>query len=191
MSEKVECVIHSLRMSLTNEDRIIILQDRDGERFLPIWVKRGDLESILVALEHTLMARPMTHDLIMSLFNTLEAELLYIEIDDLREDIYFAKLHLKAQGVEHIVDSRPSDAIALALRARVPIFVSKNILEEVAIRPEDAMVLENEETGPLPDGDLSPFADFLDTLNSDKGAADSKADDSPMPPEEPEKPEDS
>lgn len=173
MSEMVECVIHSLRMSLTNEDRIIILQDREGEHYLPIWVKRGDLESILVALEQTLMARPMTHDLVMSLFNTLDAELLRVEVDDLREDIYYAKLYLRHQGEEMSVDCRPSDAIALALRARVPILVRKDILEDVGIRPEDAMGMEENASDEALEGDLSPFSDFIDSLG--------KPDDEPKP----------
>jgi hypothetical protein len=106
---------------------IIILRDDEEKRSLPIWVGIFEANAIALELEKIATARPMTHDLIKSILETVEAQLVKIVVTDLKENTFYAVLHLKLGGAEYTVDSRPSDAIALALRAAAPIFVDEDV----------------------------------------------------------------
>ena len=109
---------------------IVILHDEEGKEILPIWIGKFEANAICFALEGVKPPRPMTHDLTKSILDTLDARMISAVIHDLRESTYFAKIHLWFQESEIVIDSRPSDAIALALRTQAPIFVTEEVLSK-------------------------------------------------------------
>jgi len=170
MGKMRECVINSVRVSLINQDRIVVLKDKEDELYLPIWIGLFEFESITIALQKIEVARPLTHDLMKNLISSLDARLISVEITALESDTYYANLIIEQHGAQKRIDSRPSDAIALVVRTGVPIFVDEEVLERAGIRPEPETSEEIEEGGEsteLP-GDLSVFEDFLDQLGKQK-----------------------
>jgi uncharacterized protein len=109
---------------------ILILRDEEDKRSLPIWVGLAEANAIAIELEKIPTARPMTHDLIKSILESLRARVLKVVVTDLRDNTFFAVLHLQLGGNEITVDSRPSDAIALALRVGAPIFVAEEVVQK-------------------------------------------------------------
>lgn len=197
MPEMVEVMIDSVRVSLTNQQRIILLRELGGETFLPIWVGPYEAEAITIALQEIEISRPQTHDLLISVFSHLNARLIRVEVTELRGDVFYGNLVLEVNGGQMMIDTRPSDAIALAVRAHAPIFVSKSILVEAGITPEKEIKPENqkadqgEESAPAPKDEepeskarLSVFEDFLQNLD----LGDMK--DTPGDEESPDKPQD-
>jgi bifunctional DNase/RNase len=186
MSDMIEVAIDSVRVSLMSPQRVVVLRQTDAERFVPIWVGPYEAEAITVALQEIEMIRPLTHDLLKSLFNTFNAKIKRVEIVSLREEIFFGNIVAEANGEEVNIDSRPSDAIALAVRAHVPIYVHQSVLDEAGITPETDMQTEGPETGEgstSEDGSdrLSIFEDFIDQLDlgklDDKDKPDDASDD--------------
>jgi bifunctional DNase/RNase len=169
MGKMIECQIDSVRVSLTNQDRIIVLKDKERERYLPVWIGIFEAESITIALQNIAIARPLTHDLFLKLMEQLGAKLLRVEINSLVSGTYFANLVVETDKTLYI-DCRPSDALALVVRSGVPIFVDEDVLEEVAIRPEDFLdeslpLSPDEEMDESEDpGDTSLFDDFLNNM---------------------------
>jgi bifunctional DNase/RNase len=123
----VEMKVRGLALDPVSNMPIILLRDEEEKRSLPIWVGIFEANAIALELEKIATARPMTHDLIKSILETVEAQLVKIVVTDLKENTFYAVLHLKLGGAEYTVDSRPSDAIALALRAAAPIFVDEDV----------------------------------------------------------------
>lgn len=109
---------------------IVILNDEENKDVLPIWIGKFEANAICFILEGITPPRPMTHDLTKSILDTLDIKIISIVINNLKDNTYYAKIHLSSQGSEVVVDSRPSDAIALALRSSAPIFVSEDVLEK-------------------------------------------------------------
>ena len=109
---------------------IVILKDLTGEKILPIWIGFMEASSIAMELEKTPRVRPLTHDLMKNLIETLKFSVTRVEVTDLRNDTFYAEIRLKRGGEEHIIDSRPSDAIAIALRTGSSIFVKDEVLEK-------------------------------------------------------------
>jgi bifunctional DNase/RNase len=136
MSEMIEVTIDNIRVSLMSPQRLVILRESGGQRFLPIWVGPYEAEAITVALNEIEIVRPLTHDLIRNLFGIFEAQIKRIEINALREDIFYANIVFEANGQTYNLDSRPSDAIAIAVRARVPILVNTDVMDEAGVTPE-------------------------------------------------------
>ncbi len=174
MPAMIEVVIESLRVSLTNQHRIVVLRERDGERHLPIWIGQFEAESITLALQEIEVARPQTHDLLKNAIHALNGRLVRIEIVSLREDVFYGNLIIEVNGETIQVDSRPSDAIALAIRCRVPILVSSEILEVAGFIPEQEISADAAEDGqenlleePVEENEdrLSVFEDFLESLD--------------------------
>jgi hypothetical protein len=179
MPEMVEVVIDSVRVSLMSPQRVVILRQKDTDRYLPIWVGPYEAESITVALQEVEMIRPLTHDLLKNLFAVFEGKILRVEIVSLKEDIFYGNIVAETGSRMTNVDSRPSDAIALALRAHVPILVSREVLDEAGIVPEkdiqdQASPPPAREAKPVPpptkesQDRLSVFEDFLSQLDEDK-----------------------
>ncbi|MFQ5829218.1 MAG: bifunctional nuclease family protein [Candidatus Methylomirabilia bacterium] len=143
----VEMKVRGLALDPLSNMPIIILRDEEEKRSLPIWVGIFEANAIALELEKVTTPRPMTHDLIKNILEALQARVLKVVVNDLRENTFFAVLHLQLGGSEVTVDSRPSDAIALALRVGAPIFVDEDVVErsktveaakEVeAVNPED------------------------------------------------------
>jgi len=197
MANYKKAVIDSIRVSLTNQQRIVILREQDEKaRYLPIWVGTYEAEAITVGLQEVEVARPQTHDLLGNLILALGARLVRVEVSELRDDAFYANLILEVNGRELAVDCRPSDGLALAVRARVPIFVEEEVLNQAGVVPEeesrnrdraDQLALPHPPEGesePASEGRLSIFEDFLQNLdldNLDKPAED----DEPKNPDEP------
>jgi bifunctional DNase/RNase len=132
----VEVSIDSIRVSLMSQHRIVILKDVDSERFLPIWIGPFEAEAITVSLQEMEVARPLTHDLLRNVIQSLGAEVLQIKITELRDDVFYARIVMRLDGRELEIDSRPSDALALAVRVHVPIFVDESVMRDAATKPE-------------------------------------------------------
>lgn len=190
MSRMVEVVIDSVRVSLTNQQRIVVLRESNTERYLPIWIGPYEAEAITIALQEIEVARPQTHDLLKNILTTLNARLLRIEVVSLKEDVFYGNLVVEVDGRTVFIDSRPSDALALAARAHVPILISREVMDSAGVIPEDD--LQNQRpTPPAPPppvaGDepevegssarLSVFEDFLQNLDLDN--LENKEDDEP------------
>jgi bifunctional DNase/RNase len=185
----IEVVIDSVRVSLMSPQRLVVLRQTDTDRYLPIWVGPYEAEAITVALQEIEMVRPLTHDLLKNVFGTFNARVKRIEIVSLREDIFYGNIVAEVDGREVNVDSRPSDAIALAVRVHVPILVAPTVMDSAGIVPEADMpagaTAEEGKTGPAPEISserLSIFEDFIDKLDL------KKLDDKDKP-EKPDKPD--
>ncbi len=203
----IEVTIDSVRVNLMSPQRLVILREVGADRYLPIWVGPYEAEAITVALQEVEMIRPLTHDLLKNVFATFNAKVKRIEIVALKEDIFYGNIVAEVNGQETNVDSRPSDAIALAVRAHVPILVHESVIQNAGITPESDMGEGATETGEAgeapkpprnaaPMGDvsterLSVFEDFLGKLDLDKLDKDKPADDDKDKgdkPDDPDKP---
>jgi hypothetical protein len=185
MSDMVEVVIDSIRVSLMSQQRIVILREQNAERYLPIWIGVYEAESITIALQEVEVARPLTHDLLTSLFRQLDARILRVEVVALRDDTYFGNIVVEKDGHLLNIDSRPSDALAVAVRAHVPILVARAVMDSAGIAPEEDLQEEPgqpEKMGAAPveseEGDdrLSVFQDFLEKLDMDEDEGDEAKD---------------
>ena len=128
--DSVRMEIKGLTMDPTSKVPIVILHDVESQLFLPIWIGVLEAQAIALRIEGVEPPRPMTHDLLRNSLDLLEAEVNHILISDLKDNTFFALIHLLHEGAEIAIDSRPSDAIALALRADAPIFVRRVVLEK-------------------------------------------------------------
>lgn len=126
----VEMKVKGLALDPLSNLPIIILRDEDDKRSLPIWIGIYEANAIALELEKIETPRPMTHDLIKNILETIEARVLKVMVTDLKENTFYAMLHLQAGGTEYTVDSRPSDAIALALRVGAPIYVDEDVVRK-------------------------------------------------------------
>lgn len=147
----IEVTIDSIRVSLMNYQRVVILKDKKSDRYLPIWIGQAEADAIAIKLQGVSVARPLTHDLLRSVIDTLGASINYIVVNDLKNDNFFAKIAMRVDGHEVDVDSRPSDALALAVRVEAPIYVDESVMDKAGI------VLDKE-TG-------KPLMDELDSLD--------------------------
>jgi len=174
----IEMLIDSIRVSLMNYQRVVILKEKMAERYLPIWIGPAEADAIAVKLQDVNVPRPLTHDLLSSVIENLGATVNSIIVNDLKNDTFYAKIVLNVDGGVIEVDSRPSDALALAVRVEVPIYVEDTVLDKAGI-------LLDQETGkPIPQemeksGDtgkgrqpsdeelkrMSAFYDFINTLD--------------------------
>src|SRR5512138_2911394 len=124
MIDMVEVTIDSVRISLMSQHRIVVLKDQESPRYLPIWIGPFEADAITIELQGVEVARPLTHDLLRSVIDKLGAEFENVSITDLKNYTFYAEICLKVNGSHMLVDSRLSDAIALAVRTHVPVFVS-------------------------------------------------------------------
>lgn len=194
MPRMLEVVIDSVRVSLTNQQRIVVLREVNAERYLPIWIGPYEAEAITIALQEIEVARPQTHDLLKNILSTMNARLLRVEVIALRDDVFFGSLVIEFDGQILNVDSRPSDALALAVRYNVPILVAKDVMESAGIIPERDIQTTPEsskahdETSAEPPSEerLSVFEDFLQNLKIDDLPED--ADSGDQDDQEPDKP---
>ena len=165
----IEVIIDSIRVSLMSQYRIVILKDTNSDRYLPIWIGPCEADAITTELQEQPPQRPLTHDLLKSMIRELGGKVVNILINDLRHDVYYARIVIDLGGKQIEVDSRPSDAIALAVRTKVPIFVAETVMERHSIEPEED-VERTLGDGPKEEVDedrLSAFKDFVNTLDLD------------------------
>jgi uncharacterized protein len=201
MPKMVEVVIDSVRVSLTNQQRVVVLRELNTDRYLPIWIGPYEAEAITIALQEVEVARPQTHDLLKNTLHALNARLVRVEVISLREEVFYGNLVVETNGRTVTIDSRPSDALALAARAHVPILVDRDVLDTAGIIPEQETSESEPESAPEEEPEAKPethpetgsaeerlsvFEDFLDKLDldnldkpTDASADDSEEDDKP------------
>ena len=167
MSNMVEVVIDSIRVSLMSQQRVVILREANSDRYLPIMVGIYEAEHLTLALQEVEVSRPLTYDLFVNILDALDAEVTHVEVVSLKDETYFGNIAISINGTLHNIDSRPSDAMNLAIRMQVPIFVADNVLEEAGLIPEDDLAeagLDEE----LDSDRLSVFENYLDQITPDQ-----------------------
>ena len=185
-NEMVEVVIDSIRVGLMSQNRVVILRELNAERYLAIWIDPYMAEQITYALQEVQAARPMTHDLMRNMLRSLNARVVRVEVTSLKKDIFYGNIVVEVNGEYLDIDSRPSDALALAVRTNVPVLVSREVMEENGIIPEEDME-EGEELGEVEppvieevsedqEDRLSVFDDFLSKLDFEDGDDDDDGD---------------
>jgi bifunctional DNase/RNase len=173
----LEMTVDSIRVSLMNYQRVVILKEKTQDRYLPIWIGPAEADAIAVKLQDISVPRPLTHDLLKKVIETLGATLNFILVNDLKDDTFYARLHLRVDNSEMDVDCRPSDALALAVRAQVPIFVEETVLDKAGIYLDKegkplppAALKEAEASGEVKEEEmkkLKAFYEFIQSLNLD------------------------
>lgn len=166
----VEMTVESVRINLATNQRVVILKDGQGDRYLFIWIATAEAYSIAMELQGTTSLRPLTHDLLKSVIAELGGTIVSVIINDLSDDIYYARLVLDADGRHVEVDSRPSDAIALAVRAKVPIYVAENVLDSAGVTLQSSSESEEpvqpSELSAERDDNLDVYRDFINSLDA-------------------------
>ena len=157
-----EMVIYGVSFDLVGKQPIVLLKTADGNKFLPIWIGHPEAAAILMKLQGATTPRPITHDLVTDLLTHLDAQVVRITVTELKENTFYATVTVAQDGTEIEVDSRPSDAIALAVRAEAPIFAADSVIEESAIEFEGDNVDEEEI--------VTEFKRFLDSVSPDEFA---------------------
>ncbi len=173
-----DMVIDSIRVSLLNYQRVVILKEKDSDRYLPIWIGPSEADAIAVKLQNVDVPRPLTHDLLGQVITDLGATVDHILISGLDHDTYFAKIMLTVGGKSVSIDSRPSDALALAVRVDVPIFAEDEVMEKAGVHLDketgkaivgDSLKEASERSGsPMAESEIksmSAFTDFIDSLD--------------------------
>ena len=182
MPKMIEVEIDSVRVSLTNQQRIVILKQVDKERYLPIWIGLYEAEAITIALQDIQIARPQTHDLLKTLIQSLNGRLIQVEVSLLSDDVFYGNLVIEIDGKRKFVDCRPSDALALAVRMNAPILVAEDVMAQASIIPEedisdqDAAELETRASAEIETGNLDIFDDFLKNIDLDDFRSDDEED---------------
>ena len=143
-----------VRVELPTNQPIVLLKEREGERFLPIWIGAMEATAIAFALQGIVTARPMTHDLMKNLLEELGVNVERVVITELRDGTFYAVIQMQQNGSSFEVSSRPSDAIALAVRVNVPVFANEEVLTEASI-----VIRDDEEQ------EVEKFREFLDQVN--------------------------
>jgi uncharacterized protein len=166
-----ELTIESIRLSLMNYQRVVILREKDADRYLPIWIGPAEADAIAVRLQDVSVARPLTHDLLRNMIETLGGRVAYIVVSDLSNDTFFARIVVDINGQTIEVDSRPSDAIALAVRVEVPIYAEDTVLDRAGVILDEEGKPGMAEEGPGKPLDpaelerLGAFKDFIEGLD--------------------------
>jgi bifunctional DNase/RNase len=164
----IEVVIDSIRVSLISQQRIVMLRDIEGEQQLPIWIGPWEAESIAIELQDTELARPLTHDLLRNVIEQMGGTVTHILISRLEDNIFYAILSVNMNGSVIEIDCRPSDAISLGVRVKVPIYVAEAVMSEAGVLPEADINDETDVDDTDDSGEeevLDAFKDFLDTLD--------------------------
>jgi bifunctional DNase/RNase len=167
----VEMTVDSVRINLATQQRVVILKATKQERYLFIWIAQPEAYAIAVELQGTTSPRPLTHDLLKNVIAELGAEIVSIVISDLIDDIYYARLVLDVAGRHVEIDSRPSDAIALAVRAKTQIYVEESVLERAGVTLEQSEESQKSDSnseskeGETDLDNLEAYRDFINSLD--------------------------
>ncbi len=169
-----ELSIDSIRVSLSNYQRVVILKLKSKEMFIPIWVGPSEADAIAIKLQKVSLSRPLTHDLVISLLDSLSASVEYVLIESMKDETFFAKVAIKNNDKIIMIDSRASDAIALAVRVACPIYANDDVVEKVSVtldhknetvNKKNKVDIESKLRDDKNETDLSQFVDFIDTLD--------------------------
>ena|SRR6266516_6689545 len=168
----VEMTVESVRINLATQQRVVILKATKQERYLFIWIAHAEAYAIAVELQGTTSPRPLTHDLLKNVINELGGKIVSIVISDLIEDIFYARIVFDVVGRHVEVDARPSDAIALAVRAKTSILVEESVLERagVALETSDEQTIsraeQRREKSEAEQENLDAYRDFINSLDA-------------------------
>ena len=170
-----EMVIDSVRVSMMNYQRVVILKEKHSDRYLPIWIGPAEADAIAIKLQDVQVPRPLTHDLLRNVIEALGARVEYIVVNDLQNDTFYAKIVLSVDGRTLEIDSRPSDAIALAVRVQAPIYAEEAVLEKAGVyldreeaSAEEGKAEVEEKPGQVQEEGLrklSAFKEFIEGLD--------------------------
>ena len=149
--------IYGVSFDMVGKQPIVLLKTVSGNKFLPIWIGHAEAAAILMKLQGATTPRPMTHDLLVDMLGELEARCTQVAVTELRDNTFFASITISMNGSELEIDSRPSDALALAVRTSAPIFAADEVIEESAIEFEGEEVEDTEQV-------VEKFKDFLDNV---------------------------
>lgn len=176
----IRVVVDSIRVSLLTQHRVVVLRETDSKRYLPIWIGPFEADAIAMAIQGHEPQRPMTHDLLKAMIGDLGGQLAHIMVNDIQDNTFFARIVIEQNGRLVEVDSRPSDAIALAVRTDVPIFVEARVLDQAGVlfdEEEQTSSSESSDTAEptvasepepdLNDDSMSIFRNFINTLKLD------------------------
>ncbi len=174
----IEVTIDSIRVSLMSQHRIVVLKEESSSRFLPIWIGPFEADAITLQLQGIDAPRPLTHDLLKTVIETMGGEVLHILISGLEKNTYFARIVLDVDGDTVEIDSRPSDAIALGVRVNAPIYVADEVMEQAGLQPEEEISLGESSSSTArsertksaegeEEEDLGVFTDFVEGLDLD------------------------
>jgi uncharacterized protein len=152
---QIEMTLAGVRIELPSNQPIVLLREAEGERYLPIWIGQSEAGAIALALQGVVTPRPMTHDLLKNILEEIAVEVSSIVITELREGTFYAVIHLQRNGTAYEVSSRPSDAIALAVRLGCKIYASEDVLAEAAI-----LIPAGDE-----DEEVEKFREFLENVS--------------------------
>jgi len=155
----VEMTIYGVSFDLVGKQPIVLLKTADGNRYLPIWIGHSEAAAILMKLQGATAPRPLTHDLLINILGELDIDVVRVTVTELRENTFHASITIAQNGTEVEVDSRSSDAIAVAVRAHAPIFAADDVIEESAIEMEGDDVNEEEI--------VDEFKRFLDRVSAE------------------------
>ena len=158
-----EMVIYGVSFDMVGKQPIVLLKTIDGNKFLPIWIGHPEAAAILMKLQGATTPRPMTHDLISEMINELDAQCTRVSVTELKDNTFYASISLRVNGQEIEIDSRPSDALAVAVRTSAPIFAAEDVIQESAIEFEH----EAEDTEEVVD----QFKRFLDEVTPEDFAS--------------------
>ena len=161
----IEMTVESVRVHMLSTQHVVILKDTERERFLPIWIGPWEANAIAMRLQGVTPERPLTHDLFAGVLEELGATIREVVIADLADETFHARILIDAGGRLHEIDSRPSDALALAVRAGVRIYAAESVLDRAAVEGE-----RNAEDEPVDEERLSVFRDFVNSLDVEPGA---------------------
>jgi bifunctional DNase/RNase len=172
-----EMQIYGVSFDLVGKQPIVLLKTAEGNKFLPIWIGHPEAAAILVKLQSQASPRPMTHDLLSDMLEQLEAHVVRITVTELRENTFYAQITLRQNGSEIEIDSRPSDAIALAVRTGAKIYAADDVIEESGVEFEgegtdEEIAAAAAGAPPLSDLDPAEFRRFLDEVSPDEFAVD-------------------
>lgn len=187
----IEVEVHSIRVSLMNQQRVVLLKDLHDERYLAIWIGQFEAEAITIELRNTRsISRPLTHDLLKNAIESMGGEVRHILVNDMRNEVYYARIVIDVDGETQELDARPSDAMALAVRCKAPIFVADAVMTKHGIQPEEEVNLgadadfdfedydyddddyyldeEPETLERIDESQFSAFSDFVNSLDLDE-----------------------
>ena len=168
-----EVTIEALRVSLMNYNRVVVLKEKDADRYLTIYIGAAEADAIAIRLQDVNVQRPMTHDLMTNVMLELGASVTKVVVTEVKNDTYYARLFLDVNNEQLEIDSRPSDAIALAVRAQAPIFVEDAVIDQAGVLLDaEGLIADDDEARPEPVKPeelekMSAFRDFIESLDMD------------------------
>ncbi|MFM2033235.1 MAG: hypothetical protein RLZZ297_2000 [Chloroflexota bacterium] len=186
----IQVTVDSVRVSLLTQNRVVVLRETESRRYLPIWIGQFEADAISFVLQNLTPTRPMTHDLLRTVFAELDGELEHVLINDIQETTFYAQIHVRTAHKTLVLDARTSDAIAVALRAHIPIYVASHVFDQASVpfdgdeQQEPPLFRTNPTSdsepaeasdaaaaapdAPVSDEGLSMFRDFINSLDEDE-----------------------